>query len=357
MNLVKYDAACRAIAAAKSVDEVKMIRDKAQAIAAAARIAKNHSMEIDAAEIRIRAERRLGEMIKAQKDTVGLNKGAAAGGVKDSPRGSYTDPRDKSPTLAAAGIDKHLADSARNLARIPEADFEATLTEHRKAQQAVTSSTMKKLADLKKRKVTYQNNRIITEIAPEIVKANAIDWLKDQSECDLLLTDPPYMTDVTDIHGFASSWLPMALSKVKPTGRAYIFIGAYPEEIAAYLSIAIPTQILVWTYRNTIGPCSKTRYNLNWQAILYYCGAKAGDLHGECLTDRWAVQDVNAPDGRLGNRIHKWQKPDILAERIIEQSTNPGDVVFDPFCGSGTFLFAAGRMKRRGIGCDVEWRI
>ena len=66
MNLVKYDAACRAIAAAKSVDEVVLIRDKAQAIAAAARIAKNHGMEIDAAEIRIRAERRLGEMIAEQ---------------------------------------------------------------------------------------------------------------------------------------------------------------------------------------------------------------------------------------------------------------------------------------------------
>ena len=53
MNLAKYDAACRAIAAAKSVDEVKLIHDKAKAIVAAARIAKNHDMEMDAAEIRI----------------------------------------------------------------------------------------------------------------------------------------------------------------------------------------------------------------------------------------------------------------------------------------------------------------
>jgi len=69
MNLVKYDAACRAIAEAKAVDEVKLIRDKAAAIAAAARVAKNHGLEIDAAEIRIRAERRLGEMIAEQKRT------------------------------------------------------------------------------------------------------------------------------------------------------------------------------------------------------------------------------------------------------------------------------------------------
>ena len=170
------------------------------------------------------------------------------------------------------------------------------------------------------------------------------------------LTDPPYMTDVPDIRAFAADWLPLALSKVKPTGRAYVFIGAYPEELAAYLSIAMPTQVLVWTYRNTIGPCAKTRYNLNWQAILYYCGSAAGALRGECLTDRWAVQDVNAPDGRQGNRIHKWQKPDSLAERIITQATEPGNVVVDPFCGSGTFLLAAGRLGRKGFGCDKEWR-
>ena len=48
--LIRYDAACRAIAAAKSVDEVKDIRDVAIAMKAYARQAKNKSMEADAAE-------------------------------------------------------------------------------------------------------------------------------------------------------------------------------------------------------------------------------------------------------------------------------------------------------------------
>ena len=107
MNLVKYDAACRAIAEAKAVDEVKLIRDKAAAIAAAARVAKNHGLEIDAAEIRIRAERRLGEMIAEQKRTVGLNPGG---------RPSKTPKQDGgvSPALKQAGIDWNL--SARSQA-------------------------------------------------------------------------------------------------------------------------------------------------------------------------------------------------------------------------------------------------
>jgi len=356
MNLAKYDAACLAIAEAKSVDEVVLILDKAQAIAAAARIAKNHGMEIDAAEIRIRAERKLGEMLAEQKRTVGLNagtrgqlKGKSSGGAVQEP------PEDTRPTLADAGIDKKLSSRSQAIAAIPVDDFEATLADHREAQKAVTSATMKKMTDLSKRKADYQEARKATEVAPEIVKADAVEWLRRQGECDLLLTDPPYMTDIEDIRTFAAEWLPLALSKVKPTGRAYVFVGAYPEELAAYLAVAMPSQVLVWTYRNTLGPCAKTRYNLNWQAILYYCGPNARDLRGDCLIERWAVQDVNAPDGRLGNRVHKWQKPDELAERIINQATVDGEIIFDPFCGSGAFLYAAGRLNRRGCGCDKAW--
>ena len=54
---------------------------------------------------RVDGDSALGEMIKRQRETVGLNRGASAGGTKDGPRGSFTDPRDNSPTLAEAGID------------------------------------------------------------------------------------------------------------------------------------------------------------------------------------------------------------------------------------------------------------
>jgi hypothetical protein len=80
-----------------------------------AKQAKNRQLEVDAAEIRIRAERRVGELMQAQRETVGLATGAKGIGPIAGPTATRN-----LPTLAEAGIDKHLADRARKLAAVPK---------------------------------------------------------------------------------------------------------------------------------------------------------------------------------------------------------------------------------------------
>jgi len=189
---------------------------------------------------------------------------------------------------------------------------------------------------------------------PSVIVSDAVDWLVDQKPCDLLLTDPPYATDVDDIATFAKRWLPVALDKVKPTGRAYVCVGAYPKELHAYCSVRMPDQILVWTYRNTMGPATKDRYKLNWQAILYYVGKDAPPLNCESLNELFSVQDINAPDGRQGDRFHEWQKPLELADRLIRHATKPGNLVLDPFCCTGSFVISAATLGRVAKGCDIS---
>ncbi len=55
-----------------------------------------------------------------------------------------------------------------------------------------------------------------------------------------------------------------------------------------------------------------------------------------------------------GNRLHKQQAPIQLLLRIILSSTNPSDVVLDPFAGSGTTLIVAEQLTRKSIGIELD---
>lgn len=121
-QLVRYEQARSALAEARSVDEVKDIRDKAEAMRAYARMANDTQLESDATELRLRAERRLGIMLTQQKTTVGFNRGMA--GTKLS--GAEQEPvRDTRLTLADVGIDKKLSARSQKIGGIGEQAFEA----------------------------------------------------------------------------------------------------------------------------------------------------------------------------------------------------------------------------------------
>jgi DNA modification methylase len=190
---------------------------------------------------------------------------------------------------------------------------------------------------------------------PQVVQMHCSQFLDTQPTCDLLITDPPYSTDVEDIESFAQSWLPRAISKVRSTGRAFVCIGSYPQELHAYTGVQtiLPLDdVMIWTYNNTIGPKPNYRFKRNYQAILYYKGPDAPPLNTDLLEELKLSFTMNAPDGRQGNHYHAWQKPDEMAELFIRLATQPGDLVLDPFCGTGTFLLAASRLGRTALGCD-----
>ena len=73
---------------------------------------------------------------------------------------------------------------------------------------------------------------------------------------------------------------------------------------------------------------------------------------GVPMGDVWDIPYLNP---KASERVgYPTQKPVLLLERIIQLSTSPGDVVLDPFCGSGTTLVAASLLQRRSIGVDVS---
>jgi hypothetical protein len=126
---MKYDVARLALAEARSVDEVATIMDKSAAIQEYARRAKNRQLETDAAEIRMRAERRYGEMLAEVKATVGLNAGTRGQLKKRVPFGGSVPvpPIDERPTLAELGADKKLSARSQKLAAMPKEEFETAI--------------------------------------------------------------------------------------------------------------------------------------------------------------------------------------------------------------------------------------
>ena len=139
--------------------------------------------------------------------------------------------------------------------------------------------------------------------------------------------------------------------------------------------------LLIWKKKTSAVPGMK-RFGKHYQVIAFGTKGKtprvfhrlridpslpAGYKHarqnGVFVTDVWDdIRELTsgyfAGDEALrdaeGNRLHKQQAPIQLLLRILLSSTNPGDVVLDPFAGSGTTLVVAEQLGRKSIGVELD---
>jgi DNA modification methylase len=153
-QLVKYNAACKMVAACVRVDEAKNIRDASILMKLYARQVENRDLEADAVAIRMRATRRMDQLRQAQKETVGLNEGTR-GSKKRGARVS------EKPTLASQGIDKNLAHQMRVLGAMSEAQFEKTVSSTRAAVAAAVDAAAKAAEAEARRKAKAAQRRAL----------------------------------------------------------------------------------------------------------------------------------------------------------------------------------------------------
>lgn len=139
--------------------------------------------------------------------------------------------------------------------------------------------------------------------------------------------------------------------------------------------------LIIWKKKTSAVPGMK-RFGKHYQVIAFATKGKtprvfhrlridpplpAGYKHarenGMFVTDVWDdIRELTsgyfAGDEALrdaeGNRLHKQQTPIQLLLRIILSSTNPGDVVLDPFAGSGTTLVVAEQLGRKSVGIELD---
>ena len=134
MNLVRYEAARVALKEARRVDEAKDIHDKAEAVRAYARQVNDTEMVSWASEIKLRAMRRMGELLK---------NGQAAGEIATAHR-----PKEVSgmATLKGLGVTRDASSLSQKIAAVPQEEFEAHLDELREQHKEITVAGVERLA-------------------------------------------------------------------------------------------------------------------------------------------------------------------------------------------------------------------
>ncbi|HPB92714.1 MAG TPA: site-specific DNA-methyltransferase, partial [Anaerohalosphaeraceae bacterium] len=206
---------------------------------------------------------------------------------------------------------------------------------------------------------------------------------------DLIFADPPFnigyqydryrdKVEKNNYIAWTRDWMSACLDVLKPDGSFYIAIGddyaAHVRIIGDELGLTLRNWI-IWHY--TFGQQTRSKFARAHTHIFYFVkNPKQFTFHDWAVrvpserqlvyNDKRAQSCGKMPDdvwntyarvcGTFKERQgwHPCQMPELLLARIIAASSNPGDVVLDPFIGSGTTAAAALQMGRNYCGIDIS---
>jgi DNA modification methylase len=194
-----------------------------------------------------------------------------------------------------------------------------------------------------------------------------LEHIPDMS-VDLVLTDPPYgiskelnckgkrlgSTAKLDFNfgewdTFSKEWFHVATKKTKGWMMSFCAkkdVGFFIDTLEKSGFIAV--DVLVWQKPDPVPLNAKSRFLNAWEAVVI--GKRPGSTWNS--TYEHNIIKCQAPKGK--NRFHPTQKPVELIKKLIELSTNEGDLVLDPFMGSGTTAVACIESKRNYIGFELS---
>lgn len=195
----------------------------------------------------------------------------------------------------------------------------------------------------------------------------ALPQIPDNS-VNLLLTDPPYgisrqlnckgmklgTTATLDFDfgkwdKFNYKWIELGVKKTKGWFMSFCAkkdIGIYWDYLEKNKFKAI--DVVAWQKPDPIPLNAKSRFLNAWEAIIV--GKKNGAFWGSNYKHN--ILKYQAP--KSGKRFHPTQKPIELIRELIMLSTEPGDIVLDPFIGSGTTAVACKQLGRNFVGFEAS---
>lgn len=188
----------------------------------------------------------------------------------------------------------------------------------------------------------------------KIIHGDCRKILPKISPIDLILTDPPFGIDYTKIQGTRQKEKKRKVIVGDKKAMNFSFLFNRPELKIIFGAENFWNQIpnkgrwLCWDKRVTVGPeMIGSAFELAWisKKMGYYKMYKI--QHG-------GVVNADSIRGNNQPRYHPTQKPIKLMAAIIRDFSKPGDIILDPFVGSGTTCIAAEREGRRWIGIEID---
>jgi site-specific DNA-methyltransferase (adenine-specific) len=197
----------------------------------------------------------------------------------------------------------------------------------------------------------------------------SVERVTDVASVDLVWTDPPYGVDyvgktkaalrlMNDDLGEAGTRRLVAdaltLAPLRPGGVFYLAAPAGPLHLAFLLAVRdaglTVHQTLVWVKDRFV--LGRSDYHARYEPIVY--GWRDGAAH-HFVADRTqdTVWEIDRPSR---SAEHPTMKPVALVERAIRNSSRPGELVYDPFAGSGTTLIAAEVAGRSARVIEIDPR-
>jgi len=207
---------------------------------------------------------------------------------------------------------------------------------------------------------------------------------------DMIFADPPYLLSNDGItchagkmvsvnkgkwdrsegaekdHEFVLDWLGACQRVLKPNGTIWVSGTHHIIYSVGYAMQQLGYKILndiIWQKTNP-PPNLSCRYFTHSTEIVLWAAKSAKSKHtfnyelmkeiagGKQMKSVWRIGAAGKNEKQFAK--HPTQKPLALLQRIILASTEPGDLILDPFVGSGTTLLAALRERRRAVGIDSE---
>ena len=194
----------------------------------------------------------------------------------------------------------------------------------------------------------------------------------DDSKVDAVDDDWDKFSSFAAYDDFTRAWLMAARRVMKPSATLWV-IGSYHNifrvgTILQDLGFWILNDV-VWRKTNPMPNFRGRRFTNAHETMIWaarepggkgytfnYEALKAGNEDIQVRSD-WTIPLCTGEErlkGRDGRKLHPTQKPEALLARVILSSSRPGDLVLDPFCGTGTTGAAAKRLGRQFIGIERD---